>query len=441
MSALRVYGVSLGCPKTRVDTEHLLGALGGRAAIQPVETPEEAELVFINTCGFIQPAVEESIQTILEAAGAMAGAAEGKGKRPLLAVAGCLVSRYPDQLAPELPEVDLWLPLDAMDRWPLLVAQALGRPLGTAPSGAAPRLRSTPPGYAYLKISEGCDHGCSFCAIPSIRGRLKSAPATALVDEAKALVDEGVREIILVAQDLLAYGRDRKDSGALFGLLESLAALPGLARLRPMYLYPAALTDDALRRLAQVGPPLLPYFDVPLQHAHPDILKMMGRPFAAEPMQAVERIRAHFPGAAIRSSLIVGFPGETEAHFQHLLDFVAQARLNHLGVFPYWPEEGTRAAELPGQLPAKEKETRVARVMALQREISAELLEAQVGSELEVLVDEPQPDWPGLFTGRAWFQAPEVDGVVYISGDGLQPGQLVNARVEEAKDFDLVALV
>lgn len=439
MSALRVYGVSLGCPKTRVDTEHLLGALGGRAAIQPVETPEEAELVFINTCGFIQPAVEESIQTILEAAGAMAGAAEGK--RPLLAVAGCLVSRYPDQLAPELPEVDLWLPLDAMDRWPLLVAQALGRPLGTAPSGAAPRLRSTPPGYAYLKISEGCDHGCSFCAIPSIRGRLKSAPATALVDEAKALVDEGVREIILVAQDLLAYGRDRKDSGALFGLLESLAALPGLARLRPMYLYPAALTDDALRRLAQVGPPLLPYFDVPLQHAHPDILKMMGRPFAADPMQAVERIRAHFPGAAIRSSLIVGFPGETEAHFQHVLDFVARARLNHLGVFPYWPEEGTRAAELPGQLPAEEKEARVARVMALQREISAELLEAQVGSELEVLVDEPQPDWPGLFTGRAWFQAPEVDGVVYISGDGLQPGQLVSARVEEAKDFDLVALV
>lgn len=438
MQEMRTYSVSLGCPKTRVDTERLLGALGG---VRLVERPEDARLIFINTCGFIAPAVEESVRTVLDAAEA---AGRAKGERPLLAVAGCLVSRYTAELAPELPEVDLWLPLDALDRWPLMIDEALRR-RGLDRTGysapAGPVRLGAGASYAYLKISEGCSHACSFCTIPSIRGRLRSEPMDSLLAEARMLLDAGARELVLVAQDLTAYGHDLEGKGGLVRLLEGLLPLAGLARLRLMYLYPAGLTDELLGFLRAAGKPLVPYFDIPLQHAHPEILTRMGRPFARDPWRVIDRVRASFPEAAIRTSLIVGFPGETEERFEALLQFVRAARLQHLGVFPYWPEEGTAAAAMPDQVPDEVKQERVRRVMEAQEEISEELLAGYVGQEIEVLVDEASPEWPGLHIGRAWFQAPEVDGVTYVSGEGVAPGRLVMATVEEAGAHDLSALV
>jgi tRNA-2-methylthio-N6-dimethylallyladenosine synthase/ribosomal protein S12 methylthiotransferase len=424
-----VYAVSLGCPKNRVDTERLLAGIDAR----PADSPAEAEVVLINTCAFIEPAVEESIGAILNAAEEI----EAAPHRPLLAVAGCLPERYGRELAAELGEVDLWLPFAEREQWPGAVLAALGGEAG--PAGVS-RLLSTGPSYAYLKIHEGCSKGCSFCTIPAIRGKEASRPPDALEAEARELLDMGVREIVLVAQDVTAYGRDLGEKRGLERLVDRLAGLPGLDRLRLMYLYPRGLTDERLSFLAGAGGPLLPYFDVPLQHAHPEILKAMGRPFAADPREVVERVRGHFPGAAIRTSLIVGFPGETAEHFRRLLDFVEWARFDHLGVFEFCPEEGTRAASLPGRVESKEVERRRAAVMELQAEISAGKLEERVGDAEVVLVDSPHEEWPGLHLGRTWFQAPEVDGVTYVSGPEVAPGAMVEAEIVESKTYDLVAL-
>ena len=431
---LRVYSISLGCPKNLVDSEHLLGSLG---KIKLVPKIAGADLVFINTCGFILPAVQESIGVILDAASSIK--ALPPGKRPLLAVAGCLVGRYlPQGLAGEIPEVDLWLNVADLERWPALIAERLG--FAPAATPAPGRLLSTGPGYAYLKISDGCNHGCAFCTIPLIRGPLRSFPASTLIDEARQLVQDGVQEIILVGQDVSGYGRDAKGRHALYDLIANLAELPGLSRLRLMYLYPAGLTRELLSFLRELPPVFVPYFDVPLQHSHPEVLARMGRPFAQNPGLTLERIREVFPAAALRTSLIVGYPGETKAQFEHLLDFVHTSRFQHLGVFAYAAEDGTVAATLQGQIPEPIREERRREVMALQAEISAELLEAYLGRHLDILVEKPSPEWPGLHLGRAWFQAPEVDGVTYISGPGVTPGAIVKAEITETHTYDLSAL-
>jgi tRNA-2-methylthio-N6-dimethylallyladenosine synthase/ribosomal protein S12 methylthiotransferase len=375
------------------------------------------------------------VATILELA--EGAAAKGK-KRPLLAAAGCLVSRFGKEgMALELPEVDLWLPLDDMGSWPGQVLAALGEEREVS---VAPRQATTPEGYAYLKIAEGCGHNCTFCTIPQIRGRLASAPLPGLLDEARALIAQGTPELVLVAQDLTAWGRDLPGEETLIDLVDGLARLPDLRRLRLMYLYPAGLSDEFLARLADIGPPFVPYFDIPLQHAHPDILKMMGRPFATDPRRAIDRVRARFPGAALRTSLIVGFPGETEEHVQTLERFVAEVRFNSLGVFAYQPEDGTPAADLPDQLDPELCEERRGRIMELQRGVSAEILEGFVGQRQDIVVDEPSPEWPGLFVGRTWFQAPEVDGVTYVSGPGVAPGRVVSGLIQDSQDYDLSAL-
>jgi tRNA-2-methylthio-N6-dimethylallyladenosine synthase/ribosomal protein S12 methylthiotransferase len=389
-------------------------------------------VVLINTCGFIRPAVEESLAAIMDAASAIAEATP----RPLLAVAGCLVSRYGPELAAQIPEVDLWLTTHELPDWPAKIAQALR--LG--PAANPGRLLSGPPSYAYLKISEGCRHRCRFCAIPSIRGPLKSRPVKDLIPEARDILATGRRELILVAQDLTAYGRDLTPKQDLPSLLGGLLALPGLERLRLMYLYPAGLTKSLLGFMAQAGPTLLPYFDIPMQHAHPDILKAMGRPFAQDPRAVLDRVRAFFPRAAVRTSLIVGFPGERAAHFKSLMDFVAEARFQHLGVFAFQAEEGTPAAKLPRQVPMAERRKRREAVMARQAAISAAWLKEFEGQDLEVLVDAVSPEWPGLHLGRTWFQAPDIDGVTYVSGPGVAPGAMVKAEIVEAKTYDLVGL-
>lgn len=442
---LSIYSISLGCPKNRVDTERLLGSVApGR--VRMVESPEEAQLVVVNSCAFIAPAIQESISTILECADELAAMPEAE--RPLLAVAGCLPGRFgTPPLAVEIPEVDIWLETDNMQNWPRELAEALlasrwgGHPALDGLAPGAGRVLSTGPSYAWLKISEGCGQACSFCTIPMIRGKVRSSTAENLVLEARALLDEGVKEIVMVAQDLTSWGRDLPGKPDLRALLEKLLPLDGLERLRMMYLYPAGLTDDLLSFVAGAGPKLLPYFDVPLQHSHPDILTRMGRPFAQSPMKVVERIRKHMPGAALRTSLIAGFPGEGEAEFEHLCRFVEEARFQNLGVFAYQPEEGTPAAAMPGQLPDEVKEARRDRIMELQEEISEELLRPHLGERLPVLIDAPHEEWPGLFVGRAWFQAPEVDGVVYVSGENIAPGDIVYAEVTETFSYDLNALV
>lgn len=428
---ISVYSISLGCPKNRVDTEHLLGSLG--VAVQPVEHLSRADVVLINTCGFILPAVEESVRTIVETIDDLSGLR----KRPLLAVAGCLVGRYgAKELASELPEVDVWLPNQDITAWPAMLAHALKLEGAVTPG----RLLSTGPSYAWLKISDGCRHNCSFCTIPSIRGGHRSTPADVLEREARDLVAQGVRELVLVAQDVTAWGEDIGAPHGLATLLERLLPVPGLARLRLMYLYPAGLTRELLGFMRDAGAPLVPYFDVPLQHAHPDILSRMGRPFARDPRRVVERVRDFFPDAALRTSLIVGFPGETDEHYAALTSFVEETRFTHMGVFAYRAEEGTPAAEMPEQVEDRVKEWRRDALMEVQAEISEELLAVHEGTRQQVLVDAPHEEWPGLHTGRTWFQAPEIDGVTYVSGPGVEPGALVEADIVETRTYDLVAL-
>lgn len=435
---LRCRCLSLGCPKNRVDTERLLGSLG--LPVHVVDDVEEADLVFINTCGFIRPAVEESVRAVAQAVADI----EDLRPRPLLVVGGCLVGRYGHaELAPELPEVDLWLDNAELADWPSKLRALLGL---RGPASEQGRLLSTGPSYAWIKISDGCRHRCAFCTIPSIRGPLRSRGAQDIETESRDLLAHGVKELVLVAQDLTAWGQDAPTVNGrrpdLRDLLDRLLPLPGLARLRFLYLYPTGVTPELLEYLRSAGKPFVPYFDVPLQHAHPDVLAAMGRPFSRhDPREAVERIRNVFPGAALRSTFIVGFPGETEAHFAALRDLVEKARFQHLGVFTYQQEEGTPAAVFPGQLEEALKERRRATLMELQSGISAEWLAGFEGERLEVLVDALHPDWPGLCTGRAWFQAPEVDGLTYISGPGVEPGALVEADIVETREYDLVALV
>lgn len=426
----RVHTISLGCPKNRVDTENVLGGLP--FATTPAATPETADLVVVNTCSFIAPAVEESVAAILEASEAI----RELSPRPVLAVLGCLPSRFGQELRDGLPEVDIWGLPSELDLIPGRLAKALSAETAT-PTG---RLASTPPSYAYLKIAEGCDHACRYCTIPSIRGPLASKPLDALVEESRRLLDKGASELVVVAQDVAAYGRDLGMKEGLKVLLDKLLPLSGLKWLRLLYLYPSGVTDDLLAFLAGAGRPFVPYFDIPFQHVHPDMLAAMGRPKAASAETVVARVRRHFPDAALRSTFIVGLPGEKKEHFETLLRFVNEAKLNHVGVFPYHREDGTPAAAMPGQVRSDVKARRVEAVMAAQREISADLLEDWVGRDTEVLVDSVHPEWPGLHVGRTWFQAPEIDGVTYVSGPGVAPGAMVTATIEEAKDYDLVGL-
>ncbi|SMF34552.1 30S ribosomal protein S12 methylthiotransferase RimO [Desulfovibrio gilichinskyi] len=431
---LKVFTISLGCPKNRVDTERMLGALGNNMIA--AETPEKSDLVLINTCGFIRPAVEESVQSILEVADAIADITP----KPVLAVAGCLVSRYGKQ-EEDLPEVDLWLSTFDLDAWPAMAAKALKRQLPETYQRAI----STGPAFAYLKISEGCSHSCRFCTIPSIRGPQISREPSGLITEAKEILAQGIPELVVVGQDTTAYGADLNNPDAnLKTLIEQLLPLKGLEWLRLMYLYPAGMTDSMLEFLAGAGKPLLPYFDIPIQHAHPDVLSSMGRPFARDPRKVIDKVRKHIPNAVLRTSIIVGYPGETDEHFKELLKFVKETRFQNLGVFAYQAEEGTPAGDME-QLPEELREERRNILMELQASVSREILDEKVGETIQVLVEEPSDEWDGLFTGRVWFQAPEVDGITYISapegGLKLAPGMMVEAEVESVTDYDLVTLV
>jgi MiaB/RimO family radical SAM methylthiotransferase len=353
-----------------------------------------------------------------------------------LVVAGCLAARYAPELARGLPEADLIIGPRDYDRFPERLAALFRK---TAPGPAGPfeswgRLTGTPPWRAFLKVAEGCDHGCSYCLIPSLRGPLRSRPMAELLAEAEALAEAGVKELTLVAQDLTAW---RDGDLRLPDLLSALSGLAELAWLRIMYAYPERLTKALIGGLAAI-PKLAPYVDVPVQHASPAILRRMGRR-PGDPLELVGTIRSLWPGVAIRTTLMVGFPGETEVDYELLAGLVDQGAFDHVGVFKFSAEEGVPAASMPGQVPAGVKERRRRNLMSRQRKISLAHNRRRIGSEIEVLVEGPSPDSDLVMVGRGPFQAPEVDGLIYFDGPQPEPGSLVKAVVSKAGHYDLVA--
>lgn len=431
-SPLHCHAISLGCPKNRVDTERLLGSLG--IPLIFTDCLDEADFIFINTCSFITTAVQESVRTILQ----LTTDIEDFFKKPFVIVAGCFVGRYGEKvLKKDIPEVDLWLDNKEIESWKERILLSLNI---RSTSLVTNRIVTTGKSYAWLKISDGCQHSCSFCTIPSIRGGLCSYPIDMLVKESRHILVQGVKELVLVAQDLTAWGRDLPNNHGLKTLLDHLLPLAGLKRLRLMYLYPTGLTKDFLLYLKSVGEPFIPYFDVPIQHAHPDILSSMGRPFAQNPRKVIDHIRCIFPEAVLRTSVITGFPGETEEHHIFLCNFIEDIQFQQLGVFLYKAEAGTSAAVMSNQVEEKVKEQRKTELMEIQSKVSERWLKHFVGKRLSLIVDSTHPEWPGLYTGRAWFQAPEVDGMVYISGPNISPGELIEADILESYQYDLVAL-
>ncbi len=441
----RVHLISLGCPKNRVDSEVMVGKLRQGTEWELVDGPDEADVIIVNTCSFIQPATEESIDTVLEMAGYKAA-----GSCKKLVVTGCMVQRYGTSLEEELPEVDHFLGtgeyhrIDEVlrDRERRLPRSFVDTPLYIHDE-FAPRLNSWKDHSAYLKISEGCDHRCAFCIIPQLRGKMRSRTVPSLVAEAARLAEGGVKELNLVSQDSTAYGRDLGQDADLGILLRSLAKVDGIEWLRLHYAYPIGLPESLLRAIAEEDK-VVPYLDMPLQHASGPMLKAMRRGVTRDGQERIlSRVRRFVPDIAIRSTFIVGFPGETEADFQELMSFIEDQRFAHVGVFTYFQEDGTPAATLPNQVPDEVKEERQARIMELQAGISREVLEGYVGTEQTVLVDGPSADHEWVQVGRLPTQAPDVDGQVYLdlAPEDLGPGQLRRVRIVRSSDYDLVGEV
>jgi ribosomal protein S12 methylthiotransferase len=427
--------VSLGCAKNLVDSEVMLGALK-KAGYNFVPRPEDADVVIVNTCGFIGPARDEAEETLASVVGLKRS---DPGKK--VVAAGCYVERDRIGLQAKFPEVDAWTGVRSFDE---IAAIVEGRPAGVPDrtflySDVTPRVVSTPGTWAYVKISEGCSHRCGFCAIPLIKGAYVSRSAASIVREARALADLGVKEIDLISHDTTWFGRDRGARDGLAGLLARLARVPGIEWIRFLYGYPEEITGPLLDVMA--GPKICRYFDIPFQHADPGLLKSMKRGLdGRRALRLIERIRTRLPGAALRTSLIVGFPGEGKREFAALRRFVDEARFDHLGVFTFSPEKDTPACSLPDTISREEKEERRREIMAIQAGISRAHNEGRLGRTIDVLVEGPDPGTPGRWTGRGRFQAPEVDGVVRFM---LPPGMaeprsgIVPVEILSADAYDL----
>ena len=420
----------------------MLGASAGEG-YRLVTRPEEAEVIVVNTCGFIGPAKEESIDTILE----MGGYKEAGSCRKLV-VSGCLSQRYPQELAKELPEVDYFLGSSDMLKLGAVLNATLEHPLERVLVGnpadysyraSDPRLTSGPAHSVYVKIAEGCSRRCSFCIIPSMRGTQRSRPLEDVVAEVEQLTERGAQEINLVSQDTISYGRDLDDGRNLADLVRALGELPRLKWLRLFYLYPERLTEQLIELIAH-HPKVLPYVDMPLQHASERMLKIMRRGHGPERQRKlVERMRAQIPGLTFRTAFIVGHPGESELDFAELCAFVKWAEFERVGVFKYSHEEGTRSGTLGEPVPDKTIAARHRKLMQLQRPISRKKLRGLIGSQLEVLVEGVSDESEFLLEGRHKGQAPDIDGKVYLANGEAQPGEIRRAIVTDAADYDLVA--
>lgn len=437
--ATTVALVSLGCPKNLVDSEVMLGLLA-EAGYEVVEQAEGAEVVIVNTCAFIEPAVEEAVEALLDLSDLKA-----RGTRCLIC-AGCLTARYREELRDELPEVDAFIGPGAVPRIAEIVERCLAgeRPYeaGEAPwlyQAATARIRSGQEWLAWVKIADGCSHRCAYCMIPSLRGPYRSRPPDDIRAEVAGLLAEDVREICLIAQDTSAWGNDLPGEHSLAGLLRALDLGDWDGWLRLMYLHPDGMTEALLEAVAAT-PQVVRYFDLPLQHADRAVLRSMGRRGDAESyLGLLDRIREALPGAAIRTTFIVGYPGESRAQFEGLLRFVEAARFDRLSAFRYWDEPGTRAEHLADKVDPEEAQDRLDELMELQAGIAQEINEGLVGRRLRVLIEEPGEE-PGTMLGRSYRDAPEIDGNVVVTGPGaadLRPGAFAEVAIRAAEEHDL----
>jgi ribosomal protein S12 methylthiotransferase len=434
-----IYFVSLGCPKNRVDSEVMVGVADGNG-FEIVDDPSKASVIVVNTCGFIGNAKKESIDTIFEMASYKE---QGSCKR--LVVAGCLSQRHPQEMAAEMPEVDHFLGSSDMLRLREILdgkgdRMMVGNPAQWVLQASDPRALTTGRASAYLKIAEGCNRTCSFCVIPQLRGKQRSRQVPDVVEEARKLIDQGVFEINLVSQDTIAYGRDLPKDGrpVLADVIQQVADLPGLRWLRIHYLYPEALDDRLLDLLAN-HPTVLPYIDMPLQHAADGMLRRMRRGHGGDRIRrTVERLREAVPGLVFRTAFIVGHPGETEEEFKELCDFVQWAEFDRVGVFRYSDEDSSLSATLDHKVPARTAEARHRRLMALQRKIAHKKNKALVGQTVEVIVEGVSDEHEYVMMGRHRGQAPEIDGQVYLSEGEARPGELRRVQIVDASDYDLV---
>ena len=432
--------ISLGCSKNLVDSEVMLGLLEKDGYVVTQE-PEEASLLLVNTCGFIGSAVKEAINEILELSRYRKDDPDKK-----LVVTGCLVQRYGTELEKELPEVDLFIGTNAFHSivdqlYGKIVPIPLAHSLEQAPflmDSSIPRKISTPSHRAYMKITEGCINRCSYCLIPDIRGKLRSRTIADLTTEASRLGAEGVKELTLVAQDLLAYGIDLDKQTNLIVLLKLILTETDIPWIRLLYLHPGRVNEELLLLMA-ANTRLVPYLDIPFQHISDHILRLMNRPNnQAQLIELMQTIRRILPQAALRTTMMVGFPGETEDDIAEMTDFLQEHHFDHLGVFAYANEEGCQAASLPGQIAEESKEKRLQKIMELQADISFAALQKYVGTEEQVLVEGVSKESDLLLEGRTRYQAPEIDGCVYITRGNVEPGALVDVTITEAHTYDLV---
>jgi ribosomal protein S12 methylthiotransferase len=452
---MKIGLISLGCPKNLVDSEVMLG-LAEQAGHELTQDPASADVLVVNTCAFIDSAKKESIDAILEMA-----QHKKHGACTRLVVTGCMAERYRDELRKEIPEIDAVLGTGEVPQ----IVSAIGG--GATPvtffrsreslipnpesprarptylyDASTPRTFATPRHYAYIKIAEGCDYKCAFCIIPTLRGAYRSRSADSIVREARALAGRGVRELLLISQDTTFYGIDRDERGALARLLRELNAVDGLAWIRLLYLYPTTIDDATLAAMAECDK-VCKYVDLPLQHASNDVLRRMKRPGTRQTYdRLLTRIRDRVSGVALRTTFIVGFPGETEEDMDQLTGFVADHGFDHVGVFTYSHEEGTSAYQLDDDVPAKTKNARRSRVMSLQKKLISRRQQARLGERTRVLVDGPSPDHDLIVRARLATQAPDIDASVFLTEcdpSAFRPGDFAEVEIVEARGYDLIA--
>lgn len=434
----KVALTSLGCARNLVDSELMLGLLKQENMVV-CDDANEADVIIVNTCGFIREAVEESIDAILQ----FCRLKDNSRPKKVVAV-GCLVERYREELVRELPEVDAFVGVNRMSEIGQVIREVLSgrRPVRLKGQpyiyDTASRFALTPKHFRYVKICEGCNHGCTFCAIPAVKGRLRSRSPVSILSEVARLIREGAREIVLIGQDTAEYGLDRNEPGALPGLLRDLCRIEGDFWVRLLYSCPTHFSDELIEVIAAERK-ICRYVDLPVQHIDAGILKSMGRKEGPEDiLRLIRRIRNAVPGVTFRTSVIVGFPGEGENEFQRLLDFIREIRFERLGAFEFSPEEGTRAAAMPGQVPEEVKSERFDRLMRLQQEISLENNRKLLGRRERIIVDEWSEQADYRCVGRTEGDAPEVDGCVYVKGDAARPGQFAEVEFTGCLEYDLI---
>lgn len=436
---MNILFISLGCDKNLVDTEVMLGLLASKGH-QMIDDETQADVIVINTCCFINDAKEESIQTILEMADY-----KKEGRLKALIVTGCLAQRYKNEIIEEIPEVDAVLGTTSYDKIVEAIAEALQghslvemTDLDALPEVNTQRLVTTGGHFAYLKIAEGCDKHCTYCIIPKIRGNFRSVPMEKLLREAQELADQGVKELILVAQETTLYGKDIYGEKSLHKLLKELCKIAGIQWIRILYCYPEEITDELIQVMKEEKK-ICHYLDLPIQHASNEILKRMGRRTSKEQLiEIIGKLRKEIPDIALRTTLITGFPGETEEQHEELMDFVDEMEFDRLGVFTYSAEEDTPAASMDGQIEESIKEDRQAELMELQQDIAFDLAEDMIGQEVLVLIEGKVAD-ENAYVGRTYKDAPNVDGLIFVNTDEeLMSGDFARVKVTGALEYDLI---